>query len=347
MAFTFFFRDAQTLELAIDEALPRLCGRAFIHVWDAGCAHGPEPYTVAILLRERMSDYVFRNVRIHATDVDAGFADQVTSGVFPKAEVQRVPPEILKKYFRPADCEACRHAAHGVACRHAAHCVACRHAAQPRVGMEFQQLCSCSPDALRRESMPPDPSTPPDRHAAHGVACRHAAHCVACRHAAQPRVGMESQQPCSCSPDALRRESMPLEASMPSDCACVQVVPELRAKVAFAQHDLLSLRPPREDFSLIVCKNVLLHFDEAQRIAVLRMFHGALQRGGTLVMETTQKLPEALAPCFEQVGPHVQVYRKAEPSLAGRRADETLPGNSCNPFTLSPHRVRRERCSAR
>ena len=292
MAFTFFFRDAQTLELAIDEALPRLCGRAFIHVWDAGCAHGPEPYTVAILLRERMSDYVFRNVRIHATDVDAGFADQVTSGVFPKAEVQRVPPEILKKYFRPADCEACRHAAHG-------------------------------------------------------VACRHAAHCVACRHAAQPRVGMESQQPCSCSPDALRRESMPLEASMPSDCACVQVVPELRAKVAFAQHDLLSLRPPREDFSLIVCKNVLLHFDEAQRIAVLRMFHGALQRGGTLVMETTQKLPEALAPCFEQVGPHVQVYRKAEPSLAGRRADETLPGNSCNPFTLSPHRVRRERCSAR
>jgi chemotaxis protein methyltransferase CheR len=54
MAYTFFFRDAQTLELAIDDALPSLRGRAFIHVWDAGRAHGPEPYKLAILLRERM-----------------------------------------------------------------------------------------------------------------------------------------------------------------------------------------------------------------------------------------------------------------------------------------------------
>ena len=60
MAFTFFFRDSETLELAIEEALPSLQGRAFIHVWDAGCAHGPEPYTLAILLRERMSDYHLR-----------------------------------------------------------------------------------------------------------------------------------------------------------------------------------------------------------------------------------------------------------------------------------------------
>ena len=64
--------------------------------------HGPEPYTLAILLRERMSDYVFRNVRIHATDIDVSFAGQVTAGVFADQEVKRVPPEILQKYFRPA-----------------------------------------------------------------------------------------------------------------------------------------------------------------------------------------------------------------------------------------------------
>ena len=68
------------------------------------------------------------------------------------------------------------------------------------------------------------------------------------------------------------------------------------AKIAFWQHDLLSLVPVREGLSLIVCKNVLLHFDESQRIEVLRMFHRALQPGGTLVMEHTQKLPDALAP---------------------------------------------------
>ncbi len=212
MAFTFFFRDAQPLELAIEDALPSLRGRAFIHVWDAGCAHGPEPYSLAILLRERMSDFIFRNVQIHATDLDAGFADQVTSGVFPEMELKRVPSGIVEKYFHPAS---------------------------------------------------------------------------------QP--------------------------------ACLQVVPELRAKVKFSQHDLLSLRPVREGLSLIVCKNVLLHFTELQRMEVLQMFHQALQPGGSLVTEHTQKLPEPLLPFFRQVAPHAQVYRKVDPAFVEHCAAEDVP----------------------
>lgn len=208
MAFTFFFRDSETLELAIEETLPSLGGRAFIHVWDAGCAHGPEPYTLAILLRERMSDYVFRNVQIHATDIDSSFADQVASGVFPDHEVKRVPPEIIQKYFRPA----------------------------------------CQP-------------------------------------------------------------------------GFVEIVPELRAKVNFSHRDLLSLCPVREGLSLIVCKNVLLHFDETQRINVVRMFHEALQPGGTLVMERTQKLPATLATRFRQVAPYDQVFRKLDCVVGEPRAE--------------------------
>ena len=45
MAFTSFFRDAQTLEVVIDQALPNIRGQAFIDVWDAGCAHGPHCWT--------------------------------------------------------------------------------------------------------------------------------------------------------------------------------------------------------------------------------------------------------------------------------------------------------------
>ena len=209
MAFTFFFRDSQTLELAIENALPDLQGRAFIHVWDAGCAHGPEPYTLAILLRERMSDYIFRNVQIHATDVDSSFAGQVTSGVFADQEVKRLPPRILQKYFRP-----------------------------------------------------------------------------------NSRPGF------------------------------VEVVPELRAKVTFSHRDLLSLSPVRGGLSLIVCKNVLLHFDEAQRINVVRMFHDALQPGGMLVMEHTQKLPDALGPCFQKVASYAQVFRKVEPAFVEHQAEQ-------------------------
>ena len=100
MAFTFFFRDAQTLELLIEQALPTLCGQAFIRIWDAGCAHGPEPYTLAMLLRERMSDYVFRNVRIHATDVERQFGPHVAAGIYAEQEVKRIPASIRQRYFQ-------------------------------------------------------------------------------------------------------------------------------------------------------------------------------------------------------------------------------------------------------
>jgi chemotaxis protein methyltransferase CheR len=205
MAFTFFFRDEQTLKVLLEHALPVIRGQAFIRIWDAGCAHGPEPYTFAILLRERMSEMLFRNVRIHATDVDLQFGSQVVSGIFPEEELRRVPADVFQKYFRPAD---------------------------GAVGTPHRER--------------------------------------------------------------------------------FQVVDELRSRIEFTRHDLLSLVPVRQDLSLIVCKNVLLHFNERQRCDVLRMFHGALRKDGLLVMEHTQKVPEAVRPLLEQVAPHAQVYRKID-----------------------------------
>ncbi len=199
MAFSFFFRDSQTLELLIEQALPALCGQAFIRIWDAGCAHGPEAYTLAMMLRERMSDFIFRNVRIHATDVEPQFGPQIAAGTYAEHEVKRIPQPLQHRYFQPAD---------------------------------------------------------------------------------QPGF--------------------------------VQVVPEIRAKVSFAEHDLLCLTPPREDFSLVVCKNVLLHFNEAQRRQVFRMFHRALRPGGLLATEHTQKLPGELDALFEPAASYAQIFRRVD-----------------------------------
>jgi chemotaxis protein methyltransferase CheR len=199
MAFTFFFRDAQTLELLIEHALPTLCGQAFIRIWDAGCAHGPEAYTLAIMLRERMSDYVFRNVRIHATDVEPLFGPHVAAGIYAEQEVKRIPAPIRQRYFKAAD-----------------------------------------------------------------------------------------------------------------EAGFVRVNDDIREKVSFAAHDLLSLRPPREDFSLVICKNVLLHFDEAQRRQVFRMFHRSLRPGGLLATEHTQKLPTELDSLFEQTASYAQISRRMD-----------------------------------
>jgi chemotaxis protein methyltransferase CheR len=84
----------------------------------------------------------------------------------------------------------------------------------------------------------------------------------------------------------------------------------LRNVVSFQKHDLLSLKSVGEGFSLVLCKNVLLHFQHAERVEVMRMFHKALAPGGFMATEQTQKLPSELSGLFEQVTPDAQVFRK-------------------------------------
>ena len=101
MAFTYFFRDSQTLDTIVTDVLPTMRGCQYIRIWDAGCAHGPEPYSIAIMLRENMSEFLFRNVCIHATDVDTTdqFGRIIKEGVYPAEEVKRIPPAIKQRYF--------------------------------------------------------------------------------------------------------------------------------------------------------------------------------------------------------------------------------------------------------
>jgi chemotaxis protein methyltransferase CheR len=104
MAFTFFFRDNQSLELMAQYAMPDLKGRRYINVWDAGCAMGPEPYTLAMIFRENMGHFLFRNVRIYATDIDeSDFGSIIAQGVYAETELKRIPAEIFSRYFSPYD----------------------------------------------------------------------------------------------------------------------------------------------------------------------------------------------------------------------------------------------------
>ena len=198
MAFTFFFRDTQTLEMIAQYALPTLKQNRYIRVWDAGCAMGPEPYSLAIIFRENMGHFLFRNVQIHATDIDeSNFEAIIKRGVYSEQELGRIPRDIFARYFTPD-----------------------------------------------------------------------------------------------------------------GEPGYFQIAEELRQAIHFRRHDLLSLQPIREDFGLIVCKNVLLHFTAEQRVQVIKMFHRALSDGGYLVMEQTQKLPSEVSPLFRQVTEAAQLYQK-------------------------------------
>lgn len=201
MAFTFFFRDLQVLELAVEHARPIVSGRTFARVWDAGCAMGPEPYSLAMIFAEKLGPFAYQNLRIHASDLDDcdTFGPVISDGVYADPELERIPAQIRASYFEPAG-----------------------------------------------------------------------------------RAGFS------------------------------RVVEKIRKKIHFQKHDLLSLEPIGEGFSLIVCKNVLLHFSPAQRVQVIRMFHAALAPEGLLAMEQTQKLPEALSGMFQRVASEAELYRRVD-----------------------------------
>lgn len=80
--------------------------------------------------------------------------------------------------------------------------------------------------------------------------------------------------------------------------------------IDFEKYDLLTLKPLRYDFSLVICKNVLLHFNYKQRIDVISMYHDMLLPGGLLVMENTQNMPKELAHKFEKIVDFGQLYKK-------------------------------------
>jgi chemotaxis protein methyltransferase CheR len=105
MAFTFFFRDLQTLNTIVDTLVPFVSGKANIKIWDAGCASGQEPYSLAILLSEKMGRFAFKNVKIYATDLDISdqFGEIISTGIYTGQELQRIPADLLAKYFTPVD----------------------------------------------------------------------------------------------------------------------------------------------------------------------------------------------------------------------------------------------------
>jgi len=200
MAFTFFFRDITTIEEAVKYITPQIIGRSKVTIWDAGCAMGPEPYTLAIVLSENLGPFAFKNVKIYATDHDESgqFGNIIDEGVYHFDELKRMPEDLFKKYFTPTTKDG------------------------------YFQISST-----------------------------------------------------------------------------------IKNCIVYQKHDLLTFHPIRTDFNLIMCKNVLLHFQQPERIKAIRMFHSALQSEGVFVTENTQKMPEELEHLFKTIGRGSQIFMKS------------------------------------
>ncbi len=105
MAFSFFFRDYFVLKRLADLMFRDFISNPEIKIWDAGCALGQEPFTLAILLSEKLGYFTFKRVKIIATDIDESgeFEKTINKGEYLYQDLVRIPNEYFQKYFIKVD----------------------------------------------------------------------------------------------------------------------------------------------------------------------------------------------------------------------------------------------------
>ncbi len=100
---TAFFRDAEVWDAigttVLDDLLTGRSPTNPLRVWSAGCASGQEPYSVAMLLAERLGAAALKeSVKIYATDVDEEALTEGRRALYSDRQIEQVP-EPLRKYF--------------------------------------------------------------------------------------------------------------------------------------------------------------------------------------------------------------------------------------------------------
>lgn len=101
---TSFFRDIEAFNTLEEEVIPRLFdGKSdggVVRVWSVGCSTGEEPYSLAILLVERMETLRHRyTVQVFATDIDNRAIAAARSGLYPASIAADISPERLSRFF--------------------------------------------------------------------------------------------------------------------------------------------------------------------------------------------------------------------------------------------------------
>ncbi|MES2682259.1 MAG: CheR family methyltransferase [Pseudomonadota bacterium] len=79
------FRNPGVFAVLRDEVLPLLASYPRINIWQAGCAHGEEVYSLAILLEEAG---LYERSQIYATDFSDAALARAQEGIFPIKEAR-------------------------------------------------------------------------------------------------------------------------------------------------------------------------------------------------------------------------------------------------------------------
>jgi chemotaxis protein methyltransferase CheR len=137
---TYFFREPEQLNLAIDHLLPEIMEErpGPYRLLSVGCSSGEEAYSLAILLQERHGLQSRQLFSIAGVDLDDGVIASARRGVFGRHSFRGVAPEVMARHFEPI----------------AAHTFKVRSALGPAVAFEALNLLgSPYPEIMHRPDL--------------------------------------------------------------------------------------------------------------------------------------------------------------------------------------------------
>ena len=95
---TSFFRESAHFEYLEKTVLPELDDRR-LRFWSAACSSGEEPYTLAMVLREKIPAIDQKDVLILATDISNQMLETAQEGVYHRERMAGIPRAYVQKYF--------------------------------------------------------------------------------------------------------------------------------------------------------------------------------------------------------------------------------------------------------
>lgn len=99
---TTFFRDRETFAHFRDAILPKFSGRRStpVRIWSAACAHGQEPYSLAMMLADEAGTLDGAQIELFGSDLSEACLEKARSGLYTQFEVQRgLPIRALLRHF--------------------------------------------------------------------------------------------------------------------------------------------------------------------------------------------------------------------------------------------------------
>ena len=99
---TNFFRESAHFKFLTDKILPDLNDRK-LRFWSAACSTGEEPYSLAMLLNDKIRSIEQKDVKILATDISTTCLEKARQHLYEKNNLSGIPDQYLRKYFNTTD----------------------------------------------------------------------------------------------------------------------------------------------------------------------------------------------------------------------------------------------------